>query len=60
MKKKNIIKNSDGTRSYKNENLWMHSIDRPVKHSEEKGVYIAFAIIAVIFIAIVVFSIIVG
>lgn len=58
MKKRNIIKNSDGTRSYKNESLWMHSIDRPVSVKEEKQVYITFAIVAVLFVAVVVVSIV--
>lgn len=50
MKKKNTFKNSivqneDGTRSYKNENLWMHSVDRPVSDNEIADIVKAFALV---------------
>ena len=48
MKKKNTFKNSivqneDGTRSYKNENIWMHSVDRPVNENAIVEIIKAFA-----------------
>ena len=50
MKKKNtfknkIVQNEDGTRSYKNENLWMHSVDRPVNENEIVEIIKAFAML---------------
>ena len=50
MKKKNtfknrIVQNEDGTRSYKNENLWMHSVDRPVNENEISEIVKAFAML---------------
>lgn len=49
MKKKNtfkkIVENEDGTRSYKNENLWMHSIDRPASSSDRAETIKGFALL---------------
>ena len=50
MKKKNtfknkIVQNEDGTRSYKNENLWMHSVDRPVSDNEIAEIVKGFALV---------------
>lgn len=48
MKNKNkfkIVENEDGTRSYKNECIWMHSVDRPVNENEDKNIAISFAIL---------------
>ena len=50
MKKKNtfknkIVQNEDGTRSYKNENLWMHSVERPVSDNEIAEIVKAFAML---------------
>ena len=48
MKKKNtfkIVENEDGTRSYKNECIWMHSVDRPVSKNEDRNIAISFAIL---------------
>lgn len=42
---KNIVQNEDGTRSYKNENLWMHSVDRPVSDNEIADIVKAFALV---------------
>lgn len=53
--KNNIVQNEDGTRSYKNENLWMHSIDRPVNENECTNIAVSFAIL--ILLGIVVFLI---
>lgn len=43
--KKSIVQNEDGTRSYKNENLWMHSVDRPVSENEERNILLSFVIV---------------
>lgn len=33
---KNIVEKEDGTRTYHNENLWMHSVERPVGTDEQE------------------------
>lgn len=43
--KNNIVENEDGTRSYKNECIWMHSVDRPVSKNEDRNIAISFAIL---------------
>lgn len=43
--KNRIVQNEDGTRSYKNENLWMHSVDRPVSDNEIADIIKAFALV---------------
>lgn len=43
--KKSIVQNDDGTRSYKNENLWMHSVDRPVSDNEESNILLSFVLV---------------
>lgn len=51
MKKKNkfkIVENEDGTRSYKNECIWMHSVDRPVSKNEDINIAISFAILIIL------------
>ena len=42
---KNIVEKEDGTRTYHNENLWMHSIDRPVNENEISEIVKAFAML---------------
>ena len=33
---KNIVEKEDGTRTYRNENLWMHSVERPVGTEDQE------------------------
>lgn len=33
---KNIVEKEDGTRTYRNENIWMHSVERPVGAEEQE------------------------
>ncbi len=44
---KNIVEKEDGTRSYRNEKIWMHSIERPVGSDKQEIVEIlkCFALI---------------
>lgn len=43
--KNKIVQNEDGTRSYKNQNLWMHSVDRPVSDNEIADIVKAVAML---------------
>ena len=44
---KNIVEKEDGTRTYRNQNIWMHSVDRPASSSDRAETIKGFALLIV-------------
>lgn len=44
---KNIVEKEDGTRTYRNQNIWMHSVDRPASNNEAREIIKSFALLIV-------------